>query len=140
METNSHTKKGAIEELESYRQQLRHRIDILSRDLEAVERSMRLLQQCDEANHGALSQETEYSCLRPQDAVQQFLEDNPEKSFKPTKIAKGLRGLGYTKNSDKPTFSTVIRTACLRLAKKGIIHKASIDGKLAFSDTKKVIG
>ena len=130
----SDSREQAIRVLEAYRAELRTKLEQAKRDLEAVEHSIHLLGGTgpkpdaeDVPGSGA------YASLPPQQAVEKFLREHPERPFKPSVLARKLRSLGYEPTTTDPNvFVTQVRSACLRLAQKGMVERTEVNGKVAF--------
>jgi hypothetical protein len=124
----------AVRLLEKCRADLRTKLERNKRDLEAVERSIQLLQG---ESTGPLvvpdPNQSPYAHLGPRAAVSRFFRENPGRALKPSAIAKALVDLGYQRtNPDPNVFVTQVRTVCIRLTEKGRLTKTELDGKTAF--------
>lgn len=129
----------AIAELRRCQEVLLASLEQTKQDLEALERSMRILQGIGPDSHRqdarARPEDTAASIvdLPPQKAVLAFFQEHAGRSFKPSALAKKLRALGYEPTTSNPNvFVTQIRTACLRLSAKGILRLTDVNGKVAF--------
>jgi len=131
----SNNREQAIRVLEACKAELRTKLEQRQHDLEAVEHSIRVLRGiASEALPGETGPEgSAYADLRPQQAVAKFFQEHPQQPYKPSVAARKLRRFGYQPTTtDRNVFVTQVRTACLRLAEKGILKKATIDGRAAF--------
>ena len=132
----SDNREQAIRLLEAYKAELRTKHEQAQRDLEAVTHSIHLLRggirsEAPPEEDGATG--STYADLRPQQAVRRFFREHPRHPYKPSVTAKLLRRLGYQPTTaDKNVFVTQVRTACLRLAAKGVLEQTSVDGRIAF--------
>jgi len=128
--------RDTVKSLEQYKRRLQAKLEQVSKDLEAVDRVIRGMQDIEgDASAQGDTDTTSggYAELPPQTAVRKFFRENPDRSFKPSVLAKKLRSLGYVPTTtDSNVFVTQIRTACIRLAEKGRLRQTTIDGKVAF--------
>ena len=135
MSTDEDKKEAAIQGLYAYRDDLLSQFETLRENIHIVERSIELLS--NDGTHtlllagkvsvktsasGTLSvQNTRYSGLKGQAAVELFLEENPGKWFKASVIAKELLRRGMKKTSK--SFTSGITCSLDRAANKGFATK-----------------
>jgi len=130
----SSNREQAVRLLEASRAELQRKLEQAKHDLEAMEHSIRLLRGI---GQGSPREETPadgvYSDLRPQQAVDKFFQEHPQRAYKPSQAARMLRESGYQPTTrDRNVFVTQVRTACLRLTQKGVLERTEVDGKAAF--------
>ncbi len=134
--TMSEDREQAIRLLENCRTELTASLEKGKQDLEAIERSIRLLKG-ETRKFPLLSRENAhqegYGGLGPQKAVLKFFQAHPGRALKPNVVARQLASNGYQRaNPNFNVFVTQVRTACLRMAVKGVLTKTDLDGRMAF--------
>jgi len=135
MDTNEDKNEAAIQVLYAYRDDFRSEIELLNDNLRIIERTIKLLSSDTtkavslvgkvpvKASNAStpITQVTGYSGLKGQAAVELFLEENPEKWFKASVVAKELLRRGVQKTSK--SFTSGITLALDRAAKKDLAIK-----------------
>ena len=71
-----------------------------------------------------------YASLPAQRAVEQFMRDHPDETFKAAQVARGLLAGGFPVRARN--FSTQVMVALKRLAKKGVVAQDKQDKVVVF--------
>lgn len=147
MNTDDDKKEAAIQGLHAYRDALHTQMENIKENIHHIEKSIELLsgndahtislagKACVRTSSSATLtvQNTRYSGLKGQAAVELFLKENPGKWFKASVIAKELLRRGMQKTSK--AFTSGITCSLDRAASKGLAIKEKRNGVFKYRST-----